>query len=373
MIRNESIRNNSKITRVKKCGVHFDLKTKLENSLKAILIKQSVEDTIRIKYSCTRLKSCLNRVISVISFTILLRTTKSFDSIIGIFNIQNENSIDKPVNDLINEIKGINQIEIESQKYKFDKIFEGDSDYLSLFFETPITTQNCIWCTNSENFRFLFSIKYLLIQVSNGLFELLTTELNKFQNIQPLKNALFEIIRKISISGEDKLYSKEELNKIKALEVFMIIKLIPDKERIKKLNKVWTLFFEIENLTNQKQQSLIIQFKTKKWLQSFESTYHKDQLSLYFHVFVNHLHEFIQLDDHTHDHTNYLKDQITYSYNQRIKNLLKNYIEKQKETSNTSEKPGPSDLNKNRINNPNLLEYLSTKYPNIHFSKHQED
>ena len=70
----------------------------------------------------------------------------------------------------------------------------------------------------------------------------------------------------------------------------------PEDRKINLVYELWTEFWEIYNEVKKNElKSADLKFRTFNWLKNYIKAYGKDEIIVYIHIFVSHLHEFVEL------------------------------------------------------------------------------
>ena len=307
-------------------GVYFDLKNKLTNVLQSILVSTcrfTPEDIIQIKYSGTTMNIGRNKKVFGVSFTVIIdkkvEKTINGNYVIGLFEIENEDNIlnERALIELKNEMKNINEIEIDNQVYKLEKYFSGDWNFLELCqgVNASNSKKNCLWCNHDNKElklteRYIIDVPQLFSQVSSVLIDLVFEEL---QRLNPALNKgllkdLVEILSKTykipqskhSENTFDDLRHLIETDRYKIFENLELLKLLPDFHRSNLIAKIWKDFYEIYKhfiLIQKDTPANYMKCITMKWFELFLSAYHPNHVTPYIHAFAYHLHDFVNLDE----------------------------------------------------------------------------
>ena len=168
------------------------------------------------------------------------------------------------------------------------------------------------------NSRYMIDMLHLFLRISDTLFNLLVKDCSLADNFDMSAISKFDISKYKHMNSlqhflNDKCNVKftflwiaetKKLNwrdlvgpeKIRMFENLNLKEVIPDHEKFKSVNTVWTEFYSIMQLVKLVEiEAAEVKRRTRKWLQVFLTVYNKATVTPYMHAFVQHLHEFIHL------------------------------------------------------------------------------
>ena len=192
---------------------------------------------------------------------------------------------------------------------------------------------------------YVFCTLHLFLRISDKLENLFFSDLEEIDYLNKTKNQLKyldDLKNKFKINHAS--YTIDKKLKLNSLmgpfkeRIFRNTDLEDygkDLENITKIKEIWSDFWRIYN--NVRKNNLTadeVKVQTATWWIKFTSVYHKSQETPYMHLFVNHLHEFIELHGDVNIYSQQglekLNDMTTSQFfrSTNKKNFLKQLLEK---------------------------------------------
>ena len=196
-----------------------------------------------------------------------------------------------------------------------------------------------------EIYDYVFCSLHLFLRISDKLENLFFSDLEEIDYLHKTKNQLKyldDLKNKYKINHAfHKVDNKLKLNSLMGPlkeKIFKNIKLDDygkEHEKIGTIQEIWNEFWSIYNdLRKNVLSANEVKLKTANWWIKFTSVYHKSHETPYIHLFVNHLHEFIDIHGDVNSYSQQglekLNDLTTSQFfrGTNKKNFLKQILEK---------------------------------------------
>jgi len=191
--------------------------------------------------------------------------------------------------------------------------------------------------TDSPLFKFI-EVEYYVIdtlhmclRIPDVLLDIFFDELRKYDNskgnceyqnrfLNFVKNSSSTVNKLINIQNNQvKLKSFPKALNLYILKNMQLVQLFPDINKCKEIEKIWREFHDIfTSVEKNILKSDEVKKRKKNWLKDYISIYHKNTVTPYMHIFVQHLHELVEkhgnisnfnceaLEKSNHNNTSYL-------------------------------------------------------------------